>query len=113
MGQQHYHRPVLAERAVGFLITIPHGIYVDCTVGGAGHSQRIAESIYPAGKLVCIDADADAIAYAQAQLRSYSHVIIKQAYFDQIDVILDSENYCQCRVSFLTWGFLPFRLIHQ
>jgi 16S rRNA (cytosine1402-N4)-methyltransferase len=92
MRKIEFHQPVLAGIAVDYLLTISEGIYVDCTTGGAGHSQLILEKMVPSGRLVCIDADADAIQFAQEQLQAHSNVILRQSYFDQLDVILAHEK---------------------
>ena len=39
------HRPVLLEECIEGLNIHPEGIYVDCTLGGGGHSERIAERL--------------------------------------------------------------------
>jgi 16S rRNA C1402 N4-methylase RsmH len=64
----NYHRPVLALTVVGLLVTDPDGLYVDCTVGGGGHSRLILERLSAKGRLIGIDRDSDAIAEARAIL---------------------------------------------
>lgn len=110
MDLYRYHRPVLAERVADYLVTLPEGIYVDCTVGGAGHARFIAEKIGASGKLVCLDADIDAIHYATAQLGSYPNVMIRQAYFDQLDVILDSEKLLPVQGFLFDLGISSFQV---
>lgn len=110
MDLYRYHQPVLAERVADYLVTLPEGIYVDCTVGGAGHARFIAEKIGASGKLVCLDADIDAIHYAKAQLGSYPNVMIKQAYFDQLDVILDSEKLLPVQGFLFDLGISSFQV---
>jgi 16S rRNA (cytosine1402-N4)-methyltransferase len=53
---------------VELLVTDPDGLYVDCTVGGGGHSSKILERLSPQGSLIGIDRDPDAIAAARAKL---------------------------------------------
>lgn len=55
-----YHIPALLEPTVNLLITDPDGVYVDCTMGGAGHSRAILERLSPKGRLLGFDQDADA-----------------------------------------------------
>lgn len=110
MDLYRYHRPVLAERVVDYLVTLPEGIYVDCTVGGAGHARFIAERIGASGKLVCLDADTDAIHYAKSQLGLYPNVMIKQAYFDQLDVILDSQDLLPVQGFLFDLGISSFQV---
>lgn len=60
-----YHKPVLVEKVVDFLITDPDGIYVDATIGGGGHSERILSKIHPTSRLIGIDADEDAVNFSK------------------------------------------------
>ena len=41
------HKSVLLRESVDWIVTDPKGIYVDCTLGGAGHSHAIAEEFIP------------------------------------------------------------------
>ncbi len=63
-----HHVSVMLEEAVGGLVTDPVGTYVDCTLGGAGHSRRITELLAPEGRLVGLDQDEAAIAAARERL---------------------------------------------
>lgn len=56
-----YHNPVLLKKSVDDLITDPHGVYVDCTFGGGGHSKEILSRLSPDGKLFGFDQDLDAL----------------------------------------------------
>jgi 16S rRNA (cytosine1402-N4)-methyltransferase len=62
--------PLLAEAAVDLLMTTPAGVYVDCTLGGGGHSRIISERLTPQGHLIGCDRDAEAIEYARRLLPS-------------------------------------------
>jgi 16S rRNA (cytosine1402-N4)-methyltransferase len=56
-------------------------IYVDCTLGGGGHSELILQRISPDGKLFAFDIDDDAIQYASERLKDYKNLtIIKDSY---------------------------------
>ncbi len=63
-----FHEPVLCEQAVSFLVTSPCGIYVDGTVGGGGHAERICGLLREKGRLVCFDADEEALRVSQKKL---------------------------------------------
>jgi 16S rRNA (cytosine1402-N4)-methyltransferase len=54
-------------------------VYVDCTVGGAGHSKLIAEKIKPDGTLICLDVDNDAIEEATKKLNEFANVQLFRA----------------------------------
>jgi 16S rRNA (cytosine1402-N4)-methyltransferase len=69
MAYEHF--PVLVEEVTEFLNPHPHGIYVDCTLGGAGHALKILERSSPTGQLIGIDRDEQAIEEAHKRLRPY------------------------------------------
>lgn len=56
----NYHVPVMLQEAVDALAIQPNGVYVDCTLGGGGHTRAILERLSENGKLVAFDQDADA-----------------------------------------------------
>lgn len=56
----NYHTPVLLKEAIEGLQINPSGIYVDCTMGGAGHTKAILEKIGSEGTLIAFDQDKDA-----------------------------------------------------
>jgi 16S rRNA (cytosine1402-N4)-methyltransferase len=58
--EEQYHIPVLLSETIEALQIKPNGIYVDCTLGGAGHSKAILEKLNKEGKLIVFDQDADA-----------------------------------------------------
>lgn len=62
------HVSVMPEEVVRFLAPHPSGIYVDGTLGGAGHSRLILEASAPSGRLIGIDQDDEAIAAARSSL---------------------------------------------
>jgi len=68
-----YHDPVLLEESVSYLLTDPSGIYVDCTLGGGGHSEAILKELAPEGRLIGIDRDETAIQFASQRLQSYKN----------------------------------------
>lgn len=58
--EQSYHIPVMLQEAVAALNIHSKGIYVDCTLGGGGHSKEILKHLDKDGKLIAFDQDADA-----------------------------------------------------
>ena len=64
---EFYHESVLLEECIEGLKIKADGIYVDCTTGGAGHSEKIAARLR-GGLLICIDQDSEAIEAAQKRL---------------------------------------------
>lgn len=65
------HTTVLLEEAVDGLNIQEDGIYVDCTLGGAGHSKEIAERLSEHGRLICFDQDMTAIEVAKERLAAH------------------------------------------
>ena len=60
------HLTVLAQPAVGFLVTDPDSVYVDATFGRGGHSRLILSRLSPRGRLIAMDRDPHAAEAAQA-----------------------------------------------
>lgn len=69
------HFSVLKEESISGLNIKPDGIYVDCTLGGGGHSLEIAKKL-TTGKLICFDKDTDALSFAKEKLKQYNDKII-------------------------------------
>lgn len=65
---EFHHLPVLLPECLEGLNIRPDGVYLDCTLGGAGHSGEIYRRLGAGGTLVGIDRDAEAIAAATARL---------------------------------------------
>ncbi|NYF24135.1 16S rRNA (cytosine1402-N4)-methyltransferase [Sporosarcina sp. JAI121] len=61
----------MLHEAVEGLAIKRDGIYVDCTLGGAGHSTEIAKKLSPEGRLICFDQDITAIEVAKERLKDY------------------------------------------
>ena len=86
------HRPVLLEECLEALAIRPGGVYVDGTLGRAGHSLEIARRL-TTGRLIGIDRDETAIAAARERLRDYmDHVTLVHSNFDRIGAILEELN---------------------
>lgn len=66
------HKSVLLRETIENLNIKPDGIYVDGTLGGAGHSLEIAKRLTGKGRLIGIDQDADAITAATDRLKDYA-----------------------------------------
>lgn len=65
------HTTVLLDEAVEGLNIKADGIYVDCTLGGAGHSKEIVKRLSEKGRLICFDQDMTAIEVAKERLADY------------------------------------------
>ena len=74
MTAQFHHVPVLAEPTIAGLEIISGGVYLDCTVGGGGHSALILQAAENV-RLVGIDRDEMAIAAASETLKDYANQV--------------------------------------
>lgn len=70
---QFNHKPVLLEECIEGLMIKGDGIYVDGTLGGAGHASEILSKLNKNGKLYCFDKDNDAIEVANKRLQAISN----------------------------------------
>ena len=87
------HEPVMLRECLDALCIRPDGIYVDGTMGGAGHSVEIAKKLEPTGKLIGIDQDEDAVKAASERLAPYrDRVIIVRDNFRNIRQVMNDRN---------------------
>ncbi len=90
---EFHHISVMLEETVKGLVTNKEGTYVDCTLGGAGHSRRIVDMLDPAGRLIGIDQDEAAIAAAKERLcDARCRVDIVHNNFRNLESILENEQ---------------------
>lgn len=83
------HKPVLFYETVDGLNIKPDGIYVDCTLGGAGHTS-LALSRITTGKMICLDQDMDAIENAKEVLSPYEGKFeLVHTNFEKVGKVLD------------------------
>ena len=83
------HRPVMLEECIEGLDIRPEGVYLDGTLGRAGHSREIAKRL-STGRLICVDRDQAALDAAQERLAPWlDKVELVHSNFDQVDQILD------------------------
>ena len=85
------HKSVLLDETIENLNIRPDGIYVDGTLGGAGHSYHICKRLSEKGRLIGIDQDEDAIAAAGRRLEEFKdRVTIVRDNYSNIKRVLDS-----------------------
>lgn len=91
-----YHIPVLLHESIDLLAIDPAGVYVDLTLGGAGHTREILSRLASKGRLISFDQDTDALANAPRDKRltlihnnfKYIHGCLRAAGFEKVDGIL-------------------------
>ena len=86
------HVSVLLNECIEALSIKENGIYVDCTLGGAGHSSQIAARLSKDGLLIGIDQDKDALSAAKKRLENFENVKYVHNNFYNIDSILTELN---------------------
>lgn len=84
------HQPVMLQECIEGLKIKEKGIYVDGTLGGAGHSIEITKRLSEKGKLIGIDRDEEALKAAKEKLKDFSNVIYIHNNHDNIQEILES-----------------------
>src|SRR5690625_2991182 len=70
------HKSVLKDETIAGLAIKPNGTYIDCTVGGGGHSLEIVSQLNEEGRLIAFDQDVDALTAAKEKLSAYTDKII-------------------------------------
>ena len=89
MEETLIHKPVLLEECIQALNIRPDGVYLDGTLGRAGHSREIVRRLTH-GRLICVDRDQAALDAARERLGEWmDKVTLVHSNFDQLDVILD------------------------
>ena len=89
---QFAHVPVMPREVIEGLAIKPDGIYLDCTLGGGGHSELILKKL-TTGRLIAIDKDEEALAFAKQRLAEYADkVTFVYSDFKRADEVLDELN---------------------
>ena len=83
-----HHVSVLLNETVDAVVTDPTGKYVDCTLGGAGHSKRVLTKLNATGKLICFDQDALAIGHAKEIFGEDERVTLVNRNFESLEETL-------------------------
>ena len=83
------HIPVLLNETIDGLNIKEDGIYVDGTIGGAGHSKKIIEKLSTKGILIGIDRDEEALKAAKQNLKDYNNYKLIHGNHDNIKNILE------------------------
>lgn len=105
------HVPVMPDECIEGLDIREDGIYVDGTLGGAGHSRLIAERLGPEGTLIGIDRDEDAIAASKERLAGYGcRTITVKDEFRNIKRILRDLDIPKIDGALLDLGVSSFQL---
>lgn len=105
------HIPVLFKESIEALQIKPDGVYVDGTLGGAGHALEITKHLGPDGTLIGFDLDSHAIARAEEALAGAScRVILVRDNFRNLANVLDEKKIGQVDGIFLDLGWSSFQI---
>lgn len=83
------HVSVLLQECIEALNIKEDGVYIDCTLGGAGHSSEIIKLLSKKGKLIGIDQDTNALIAAKDKLKNYDNVTYVHNNFVNIKAVLE------------------------
>ena len=104
------HVPVLLNECLEGLNIKPDGIYVDGTLGGAGHSSQIVKRISKNGLLLGIDRDQEAICVTKERLKEFTNVKFIHDNHDNIKNILESLEISEVDGILLDLGVSSYQL---
>ncbi|MCR5501892.1 MAG: 16S rRNA (cytosine(1402)-N(4))-methyltransferase RsmH [Lachnospiraceae bacterium] len=108
------HTSVLLDECIEGLAIKPDGVYVDGTLGGAGHSIEIAKRLGEKGILIGIDRDKDAIEAATRRLEPFKeHIRIVRSNYGQIGEVLNKEKINAVDGILLDLGVSSFQLDNE
>ena len=86
---EYTHKPVLLRECIDALNIRPEGVYVDGTLGRAGHSREIARRL-TSGRLICVDRDQAALDAAPARLAEWmDRITLVHGNFQDLPALLD------------------------
>ncbi|NLM75421.1 MAG: 16S rRNA (cytosine(1402)-N(4))-methyltransferase RsmH [Clostridiaceae bacterium] len=89
------HKPIMLDECMEFLNIRPDGVYVDCTLGGAGHSSEILKRLGENGLLIGIDQDENAIKAATkrlSEIKTQGCFAIEHTNFENIREVLKKRK---------------------
>lgn len=86
------HVSVLLNEVIGTLDIKEGGVYLDCTMGGAGHSFEIAKKM-KSGKLICVDKDDDALKAGKEKLKQFDFVKFIKSDFKDLETKILFEEF--------------------
>jgi len=103
------HQAVLLAETIDHLLNDPHGIYVDCTLGGGGHLRYLAEKLEPDACLIGIDKDLDVLEQTRKTL-DFPNIKLAHGDFRKINDILDRMDIGKVHGIMMDLGVSSFQL---
>lgn len=103
------HRAVLLDETISYLLGNPHGIYVDCTLGGGGHLRALMEKLEADAKVIAIDKDKDILEQTKEKLE-YPNIVFVHEDFGNLSMILKARDIEQVDGILIDLGVSSFQL---
>ena len=87
------HVPIMLTECIDNLNINPDGVYVDATLGGAGHSSEIAKRLSSKGTLIGIDKDKTAIEVSRERLSKFNCniILVNDDYKNLLDILKENN----------------------
>ena len=106
------HTSILLKESIDYLITDKQGIYVDCTMGGAGHTRGFASNLEVGGLVIGIDQDDDAISVGRERLlnKFACETGVYKSNFENFDRVLDELGIEKIDGIFFDLGVSSYQL---
>ena len=110
MEKEFNHIPVMLEECINSLNINPDGIYIDGTMGGAGHSYHIAKRLSEKGLLIGIDRDEEALAVAKERLKEFNNIKFVHDNHDNIKDVIETLNIDKAHGILLDLGVSSYQI---
>jgi 16S rRNA (cytosine1402-N4)-methyltransferase len=105
------HKPVLREELVKFLAPAKRtGVFMDCTGGDGGHSERVLQCLSKESKLIILDVDEDAVKRLQVKFHEFSNVHVIKENFRNVDAVLNNLGIAKLDGLYADLGMSSFQL---
>lgn len=104
------HVSVLLNECIEGLNIHEGGVYIDGTLGGAGHTLKVLENLHNTGRLIGIDQDTDAIRVCTERLKNYKNVTLVHDNFSNIKNVLSNLNVSGADGILLDLGVSSYQL---
>lgn len=83
------HQPVMLNEVISGLNINPDGVYIDCTLGGGGHTEEVLKRLSSKGLLIGLDKDQDALNYTSERLKNYTNLKTFHTDFKNVQDVVD------------------------
>lgn len=105
-----YHIPVMLKEVTRYLHILPNHWYIDCTLGGGGHTQDILQA---GGKVLGLDVDPESLQEVGEHLQIGSSLIVHQSNFSQLKGVVEKYHIVKVAGILFDLGVSSFQLDQQ